>query len=302
MGVDEPKPQPKPPWSRPSLGRALMPLAGLVGNRFRPVIKTYALTPPGFPSLERPIRIAALADVHACKPWMTIARIEEIVAAANRLEPDLVVLLGDYVCAIFGWKRGVVPMSDWARALSGLKAPLGVFAVLGNHDWRAGGEEARAALEAHGVPVMENDVRLLRPDDGPAFWLAGLADQRVEELGRGRFVGKDDLPGTLARIDEDSSVILLAHEPDIFPDVPHRVSLTLSGHTHGGQCRFPLIGAPVVPSRYGQRYAYGHIVEDGRHLIVSGGLGYSGLPIRIGMPPEIVLIELGGQPAFRPSP
>ncbi len=279
-----------------------MPLARLVGTRFRPVVKTYALTPPGFPSLERPLRIAVLADVHACEPWMTVGRVEELVATTNRLAPDLTVLLGDYVCAIFGWKHGVIPMSDWARALSGLKAPLGTFAILGNHDWRAGGEEVRAALETSGVPVLENDVRLLHPDHGPPFWLAGLADQRVVELGRGRFIGDDDVSGTLAKIDEDAPIILLAHEPDVFPDVPHRVSLTLAGHTHGGQCRFPLVGAPVVPSRFGQRYAYGHIVEDGRHLIVSGGLGYSGLPIRIGMPPEIVLIELGVQPSLPPSP
>ncbi len=87
-------------------------------------------------------------------------------------------------------------------------------------------------------------------------------------------------------------VILMAHEPDIFPQVPDRVSLTLSGHTHGGQVR--LFGhAPVVPSRYGSRYAYGHIIEGGRHLIVSGGLGCSILPLRFASPPEINLIELG---------
>ena len=87
-------------------------------------------------------------------------------------------------------------------------------------------------------------------------------------------------------------MILLAHEPDIFPRVPARVALTLSGHTHGGQVR--LFGySPVVPSRYGNRYAYGHIIEDNRHLIVSGGLGCSILPVRLGCPPEIVMVELG---------
>ena len=84
----------------------------------------------------------------------------------------------------------------------------------------------------------------------------------------------------------------MAHEPDIFPQVPERVALTLSGHTHAGQVR--LFGhAPVVPSRFGQRYLHGHIVEDGKHLIVSSGLGFSGLPIRIGAPTEMLLIELG---------
>jgi predicted MPP superfamily phosphohydrolase len=104
----------------------------------------------------------------------------------------------------------------------------------------------------------------------------------------------DDLPGTLKKIrDKSNPVILLAHEPDIFPEVPERVSLTLCGHTHGGQVALPFIGRPVVPSRYGDRYAYGHIVEDGRHLIVSGGLGCSGIPVRFGVPPEIVVIDIG---------
>lgn len=296
--MSEPPPSPGP---RTGLDRSVMSAAGLFGSRGGPVVTSYSLTPPGFGPLRRPIRIAALADIHACEPWMSVARIGAIVAETNRLEPDLVVLLGDYVCAIPGWQRGIIPMRKWADALSGLRAPLGVYAVLGNHDWRVGGEEARAALEASGIAVLENDTRLLHPHGAEPFWLAGLADQRVEELGRGRYRGHDDLPGTLARIEDGSPAILLAHEPDIFPEVPARVGLTLSGHTHGGQCRLPLVGPLVVPSRYWRRYAYGHIVESGRHLIVSGGLGYSGLPIRIGMPPEIVLVELGGQNAL-PTP
>jgi predicted MPP superfamily phosphohydrolase len=292
--VNEPKPSQNVRPAPTRLDRAVMSMAGLLGTRSRPVLTIYRLTPPGFAALRRPIRIAALADIHACEPWMTVERIAEIVAETNRLAPDLVVLLGDYVCAIRGWQRGIIPMRDWAAALSGLRAPLGVYAVLGNHDWRLGGEEARAALEASGVTVLENDARLLHPDGVEPFWLAGLGDQRAEALGGGRYRGRDDLPATLAGIDDGSPVILLAHEPDIFPAVPPRVVLTLSGHTHGGQCRLPLVGPLVVPSRYWRRYAYGHIVESGRHLIVSGGLGYSGLPIRIGMPPEIVLVELGG--------
>ena len=91
---------------------------------------------------------------------------------------------------------------------------------------------------------------------------------------------------------DTAPTILLVHEPDIFPNVPSRVSLTLAGHTHGGQVTF-MGYAPRVPSRYGRRYLYGHIVEDGRSLLVSGGLGCSGLPVRFGRPPEIVVVELG---------
>jgi predicted MPP superfamily phosphohydrolase len=103
----------------------------------------------------------------------------------------------------------------------------------------------------------------------------------------------DDLPGTLRQADSSDPVILLAHEPDIFPQVPDRVALTLCGHTHGGQIRIPLLWEHFVPSQYGTRYAYGHIVEEGRHMIVSGGLGTSAVPARLGVPPEILRVEIG---------
>ncbi len=129
--------------------------------------------------------------------------------------------------------------------------------------------------------------------DGQPFWLAGLGDQWAFRTPGGRsFEGVDDLVGTLDKVSDDAPVILMAHEPDIFPSVAGRVALTLSGHTHGGQVN--LLGwTPVVPSKFGSRYAYGHIVEADNHLIVSGGLGCSILPIRFGMPPEIVVIDIG---------
>jgi uncharacterized protein len=129
--------------------------------------------------------------------------------------------------------------------------------------------------------------------EGRRFWFAGLGDQLAHRLGHGRFRGIDDLRGTLAQVGTDDPVVLLAHEPDIFPRVPPRVALTLCGHTHGGQIRLPLIWPAFVPSKYGASYAYGHVIEDGRHLIVSGGLGTSVIPARLGVPPEIVHVVLG---------
>lgn len=249
---------------------------------------------------DLPLRIVALADIHACSPWMTAKRIADIVSRANALEPDVIVLLGDYVSAIRSATR--IADADWAAELARLRAPLGVHAVLGNHDWDDDYEAQRRghgpvaageALKAAGVSVYDNDVVALEKS-GRRFWLAGLGDQRaLPPLSRGELPrGVDDLPGTLAKIGDDAPVILLAHEPDIFPDVPARVALTMSGHTHGGQIR--LFGqTPVVPSKYGSRYAYGHIHEMDRDLIVSGGLGCSGIPVRFGVPPEIVMVELG---------
>ena len=266
-----------------------------VEPRFRLDVTRYRLTPPGWPAGSRPLRLAALADIHACDPWMTLDRIAEIVAATNALRPDMVVLLGDYVVSMRHFVTGRVRAADWGRALAALNAPLGVHSILGNHDWWTDIRPVRAALADNGMPPLENEVVRIEPAGGPPFWLIGLGDQLAHPLGRGRFRGADDLPGALAKVPDDGApVLLLAHEPDIFARVPARVSLTLSGHTHGGQVNLPLIGRPMVPSRFGERYAYGHIVENGRHLIVSGGLGCSIAPVRLGVPPEIVLIELGG--------
>jgi uncharacterized protein len=268
---------------------------------FRLRVQRYALSPPGWPPGVN-LRIAVLADIHAGEPYMPVPRVEEIVDTANGLGADVTVLLGDYVAGHRFMTRQI-GMAEIAPVLAQLRAPLGVFAILGNHDWwedAAAQRErkgpiiaARALRDAH-IPVLENDVVRIRKD-GRSVWLAGLGDQIAFVRGPNRFDGVDDLPGTLAKVADDGPVILLAHEPDVFPQVPERVSLTLSGHTHGGQVR--LLGySPMVPSKYGNRYAYGHVVEKGRHLVVSGGLGTSILPVRFGVPPEIVLLELGAGP------
>ncbi len=275
-------------------GLGLSSYAFAIEPRFRLEVTRYRLTPPGWPAGRRPLRIAVIADTHACDPWMPLSRLEEIVDVTNGLQPDLTVLLGDYIGSMPRFRTGVVPIADWARVLGRLQAPLGVRSILGNHDWWTAPEEIRAALVANGIPVMENVVERIQAPDGVDFWLAGLGDQLAHRIGHGRSIGVDDLPGTLARVVDDRPVVLLAHEPDIFVKVPDRVSLTLCGHTHGGQVDLPFIGRPVVPSAYGDRFAYGHIVENNRNLIVSGGLGCSTLPIRFGVPPEIVAIDLGG--------
>ncbi len=295
--------------------RAFMKLTGMTGlaatgvssyafaiePRFRLAVTRYSLTPPGWPAAGRPLRISVVADIHACEPWMPVERIEQIVEGSNRLDPDIVLLLGDFVGGPSHFRTRDVPAPEWGRALARLTAPLGVHAVLGNHDWWNDVGQVRAALADNGISVMENDAVLVRPADGPEVWIAGLGDQLAYRVGYRRFAGVDDLPGTLARIPEDGRpIILAAHEPDIFPRVSSRVSLTVSGHTHGGQVALPVLGRMVVPSAYGQRYAYGHVVEDGRHLIVSGGLGCSMLPVRFGVPPEIVVIEVGGPDGAAP--
>ena len=271
----------------------------------RMTIAEYRVTPPRWPNGLK-LRLVLIADLHACHPWMPPDRIVSIVETANGLGGDAILLLGDYT-ASHRFVTSRVSTQDWSGPLGTLTAPLGVHAILGNHDWwddaaaqarKRGPVVSGLAIADAGIPVYENDaVRLEK--DGQPFWIAGLADQFAlrSPYGGHRFVGLDDLPGTLAMISDDAPVILMAHEPDIFPKVPERVALTLCGHTHGGQVR--LFGySPVVPSRYGNRFAYGHVVElrpgdvAPRHLVVSGGLGCSIMPIRFGMPPEITVVDI----------
>lgn len=273
---------------------------------FRVGVTRYLVSPPDWlPGLE--LRIAVLTDLHICEPWLGLDRLRRIVARTNALGADVILMLGDYVRGgrIGNWSREV-KHEEWAAVLGGLKAPLGVHAILGNHDWwedidvqrrHSGPVKSQVALEAAGIPVYENDAFRFEKDGLP-FWIAGIGDQwafwvpRSARKGKRReesYEGVDDLAGTLEKITDDAPVILMVHEPDIFPEVPSRVALTLAGHTHGGQVAIAGY-APTIPSKYGQRYRYGHIVEEGRNMIVSAGIGCSSLPIRFGAPPEIVLI------------
>lgn len=260
------------------------------GLRLR--VQTWGLRPKGWTAGK--LRLVILSDLHLGGPHVGLARLERIIAKANALDGDLVLYLGDYAAG-HKFVASPVKIAEAAPILAQAKGRLGSYAILGNHDWwddrtaqKAGGGPNlyATALQAAGIPVLSNQAIKIE-----GFWLAGLEDQLALSLGKGRFRGLDDLPATLAQITDDAPVILMAHEPDIFPSVPDRVALTLSGHTHGGQ--FRLFGwSPVVPSRFGNRYAYGPVEEAGRHLVVSGGIGCSMLPVRFGVPPEITVVDL----------
>jgi len=264
-------------------------------------VVSYKLMPRQWPA-DLPLTIAVIADLHACDPWMSLERIGAIVDRTNALHADVIVMLGDYVAGHRHVSRAI-PAREWASVLAGLKAPLGVHAILGNHDYwddktvqreGRGLTAARRALESVGIPVYENDVVRLTKD-ARAFWLAGLGDQMAWLPAR-RFravprIGVDDLGATLAKVTDTAPIILLAHEPGIALRVPSRVALQLSGHTHGGQVR--LLGwSPAVPAQKGVRLAYGH-VRMKCDVVISGGLGCSIVPFRLGVPPEIVLVTLG---------
>ena len=197
-------------------------------------VTRYALTPPRWPQGFQ-LKIAAIADLHACDPWMSVDRIQGIVERTNALNADIIVLLGDYVAGHRHVTR-FIAADEWAPVLAGLKAPLGVHAILGNHDWwedktvqreGQGLTNARRALEASGIPVYENDAKRLSKNGQP-FWLAGLGDQLAYVPARRfrpvRRIGVDDLGATLKKVTDDAPLVLLAHEPDVAHRVPSRVS------------------------------------------------------------------------------
>ena len=234
------------------------------------------------------LRVAILSDLHAGAPFITIDKVRSIVDRILGEQPDLVLLLGDFVVGHGDQHRAVpgghyVPIDETVGELKRLRAPLGVYAVLGNHDeWDENGEKARAAFRSAHIPVLTNESTKVLVKDAP-LWLVGVGDVET---------GKDNVDQAIANVPIGAPTLVFSHEPDIFPSVPPWVGLTVAGHTHGGQVSLPFIGAPIVPSRYGQRYVRGLVTEEGRKLYVTSGVGTSILPIRFGVTPEVVVLDL----------
>ena len=242
----------------------------------RLVIREQTIEIENWPRELDGLRIAVLSDIHVGASFIDEKKLRTIIARTNERQPELIVILGDYMT------KAQIQPEVFGATLKGFSAPLGTYSVLGNHDWWFSGEKVRQGLEQNGIKVLENEVLELNAR-GTSLWLVGLADlwtrpQRIEE--------------TLAKVPEGQPLIVLTHNPDIFPRLPQRVPLLLAGHTHGGQVRFPLIGTVVESSRYGDRYVRGHVVENNHHLFVTTGIGTSIMPVRFGVTPEIVLLTL----------
>jgi predicted MPP superfamily phosphohydrolase len=234
-----------------------------------------------WPQSTPPLRLAFLSDLHVGSPHWGPSRIRELVERTNAETPDIVLLGGDYVIdGVVGGTK--VDHEAIADALSSLHAPAGVVAVLGNHDWWNDGLRMRRALESRGIVVLENETHTFT-HRGTRYAIAGLADAITRQ---------PEPATTMDQSPADAPLIALIHEPDVFPYIDDRAGITLAGHTHGGQVRLPLVGRPIVPSAFGERYAAGHVVEGGRHLFVTTGVGTSILPVRFGVPPEIVILTL----------
>lgn len=214
-------------------------------------------------------KIVFAADFHLAPD--DTSRIKNIITAIKNEQPDIIILGGDYVK---GHKKSTsMPIKEITHHFKDLSAPLGTFAVLGNHDNWYGKTEIITALENHNITILDNANHRLKN-----LTLIGISDLTTD---------KPDFVKAFANA--TAPAILITHSPDIFPESP-KTLLTLAAHTHGGQITLPFIGAPVVPSKFGKRYNKGLIKENDKTMIVTTGLGTSILPLRFNTPPEIVVI------------
>ena len=233
------------------------------------------------------LRIVQLSDIHH-GPWIPIQHVRTIVATANALNPDVILLTGDYV------HRSAAYVTPIVNELAMLRASIGIAGVLGNHDWWEDGPLMQREFARVGIPLIDNARRFVTRQRQfvehatAGLCLAGIGDLYTDTQRYDAALG--DVPPAMPRL-------LLSHNPDVAEDSAlavhgYRVDLMLSGHTHGGQIYVPGIGSPIVPSQFGEKYARGLVQGPVCPVFISRGLGHTVLPVRIGVRPEMAVIEL----------
>lgn len=236
--------------------------------------------------------VAFVTDTHY-GPGVPLSYLERVVALTNALHPDIVALGGDYIQrARYLQPRGSHRhlIAPGVAVLAGLHAPLGRFAVLGNHDRKESAMLTRRALADHGLVELTNTGVWLERG-GSRLRLCGVDDWAT---------GRPNLRNALGDTRLDDACLLLSHNPDFVEHIRDpRVDLVLSGHTHGGQIVLPFLGAPITASRYGQKYVRGLVQGPSARVYVSRGVGTIGPPVRFGAPPEVTLLTLHADPTGR---
>ena len=240
------------------------------------------------------LKIVAIGDLHGGSNLVTPQKIRDIVARTNQQHADMVVLLGDYVSQSNDSGGLKMPMSEVADNLVGLHAKFGVFAVLGNHDgWYNDGDVTKE-LTRIGYKVLDGECTAIEKDGQP-LRILGLKDHMKLQNWAAASKNAKEL---LRQCGDRGDIVVLEHSPDVLPIVTGELSISpdlklfLAAHTHGGQVWLPILGTPIVPSSYGQKYSYGHIKENGVDMFVTSGIGTSVLPIRFMMPPEIAVLTI----------
>ena len=231
-----------------------------------------------------PLTIAVAADLHVGAPHAGLPMLRKVVDQLNAGSPDLILLPGDFVIQGVIGGQAVDPALI-AQELGRLKAPLGVFATLGNHDWWHNGTQVGQALEQQGIRVIENGAIPLSTASGK-IWLVGIGDDMT---------GHAHPDKAIAAAPADARLIVMMHDPANAPDLPPQTLVAFAGHTHGGQVRLPFFGALITPGRAPRQHAYGWIPGAPAPTWVTSGIGTSILPVRFNCPPETVTLRLGSK-------
>lgn len=248
------------------------------------------------------LKIVAISDVHGGSNNVTEEKIRHIVQTTNEQNADVIVLLGDYVSqkhdsGTIQERELKMPPSVIADNLKGLQAKYGVYAVLGNHDGWYNNTEIASELRRVGYTVLENEIAFIEKDN-QKLRILGLKDHMQIKTQDG-FI--KDIRTSIEGKEQTGDLIVLEHSPDILPLIisaapnPSQLKLVLNGHTHGGQVWLPIIGSPVVPSYYGQKFAFGHVVEQNVDVFITTGIGTSLLPFRFLVPPEIAVLTISAE-------
>lgn len=246
-----------------------------------PAIRRASIALADYPAEAKPLRLALISDIHVSGPDMPPERLDRIVAQISALKPDLVLIAGDLVSEKRLSTRHYSP-AEAVAPLAALDAPLGAVVVPGNHDHWMDWPAIRDEVRGNSIRVLANEAARIGP-----LVIGGLDDD---------FTGRADIEKTIGAMDRlKGAKVVLTHSPDVFPDLPGGIGLTLAGHTHCGQIRYPWGGTPATMSDYGDRYACGKVREGGKTLITGAGLGTSVAPFRFGTRAEIWLVEVRGQ-------
>jgi uncharacterized protein len=263
---------------------------GTIFEANRPQLVSIEVSLPRLHQSWDGFRIAQLSDLHY-DDYFSVVPLRKAVEIVNRLQPDLVVLTGDFVTSPLKDSRrlktyAAAAIEPCAELLSQLRAPYGILAALGNHDVGTNAAHIIDVLQSHAIPVLRNrSVPVAR--EGKRLWFAGVDDV---------LQGKPDLDRALDGIPPTEPVVLLSHEPDWADFVAnHPVDLQLSGHSHGGQIRIPLIGAPYLP-KLARKYPSGLRRIGPLALYTNVGIGTVRIPMRLNCPPEVTLITVRAAP------
>lgn len=248
-------------------------------------IRIFRLKVPFWSKKLSGLKIVILSDIHSGTPFNGEKRLERIVKKVNNLNPDIVLLLGDYVITKMPLTKTLDPLTI-AEKLINITPKISNIAILGNHDYRYGSYKIKEAFQKKGIHLLENDFIELKFNE-ESFFLASVPDQDT---------GTPEIDKVLGFIEQEKPLLFLIHNPQLFDKIPDRVSLILAGDTHGGQVYLPVFKDILTKIKQGKhykpQYRYGLLKEENKQMLITSGTGTSSIPLRIGVPPEIILLKL----------